>query len=98
MTIYDGSTFGAVDNYAYADPLPFDEWLARKSENNVAHLYATDPPVSVYRRGGSALSNSTTNYYGDRAICGVSRSALIAVMAAVPAPVVAVILAWPSTR
>jgi hypothetical protein len=38
MTIYDGSTFGAIDATAYADPNPFDEWLARKSENNVAHM------------------------------------------------------------
>ena len=79
MSIYDGTAFGAIDEQAYEDGRPSDEWLRRKIENNVAHLTITEPPVTVMRRGGDVQSDAAGPFYGDRAIAGVTRSVFLAV-------------------
>lgn len=79
MTIYDGSEFGAIDQQAYEDGRPSDEWLRRKMENNVAHLTITEPPVTVMRRGSDVQSDAAGPYYADRAIASAARSVFLAV-------------------
>ena len=79
MTIYDGTAFGAIDQTAYIDGKPSDQWLRKKIENNVAFLYVDSPPVTVFRLGGTTLSNASNPYYLDRGICSVNRSIFLAV-------------------
>lgn len=79
MTIYDGSEFGALQDAAYVDGEPYDTWLLRKIENNIAHLYVSDPAVTVSRRGGSDLSNASGDFYKDRAICSQGETVFLAV-------------------
>lgn len=78
MTIYDGTSFGAIDDTAYADGRPSDEWLRRKIENNVTFLTITEPPVTVLRKGGDLSPlDASAFYYGDRAIASFQRTIFI---------------------
>jgi hypothetical protein len=79
MSVYDGDDFGAIDATAYADGKPSCQWLRKKIENNIAFLFETSPPVTVYRLGGPVESDAEGPYFEDTAICSIRQSVFFAV-------------------